>query len=116
MAENITVPSRRKHPRRQFLRKLGVLYEGRYWVANGVEIGEGGLSFRLAQKLGEGKNLVVNFQVPEGGFISEQGEIRSLRDDLKPGVFLYGIFFRTLKFDAKREIRAYVSARTELEN
>ena len=107
---------RRKYPRRQFRRKLGVLIEGRYWMGNGVEIGEGGVSFLLGQNLADGKHIVLNFQIPGGGFISVQGEVKNIRKQQASGLYTYGISFRTLKFESKREIRAYVSARQETEN
>ena len=106
---------RRKYPRRYFRRKLGILFNGKYWLANGLEIGEGGVSFTLGQALAEGKMLVINLQVPGGNFISVQGEIRSIRKDVRSGQYAHGIVFRTLKFEHKREIRTYVSARKELE-
>lgn len=106
---------RRRYPRRTFKRKLGLLHSGKYWVGHGVEIGEGGISFMLAQSLEQGHLLVVNFQIPDGTFVSVQGEVRNIRKD-SSGLFAYGISFRTLKFEYKREIRAFVSARTESES
>jgi c-di-GMP-binding flagellar brake protein YcgR len=106
---------RRKYPRRGFRRKLGILFDGKYWMGNGVEVGEGGLSFLLGQAFPEGRSVVVNFQVPEGGFVSVQAEIRHITKDRKSGLFQYGVLFKTLKFEQKREIRSYVSARTEFE-
>lgn len=115
-SQNSEVGTRRKYPRRQFQRKLGILFEGRYWMGHGIEIGEGGVSFALGQELPNGRNLVVNFQVPGGSFISVQAEVKNLRQKNGSGQFAYGVSFKTLKFEAKREIRAYVSARTEVEN
>lgn len=106
---------RRKYPRRQFRRKMGILYDGKYWSGNGVEIGEGGISFHLGQPFSEGRGVVVNFQIPGGAFVSVQAEIKNIRKDNKTGMFNYGVSFRTLKFDHKREIRAYVSGRSEFE-
>jgi hypothetical protein len=106
---------RRKYPRRGFRRKLGVLFDGKYWMGNGVEVGEGGLSFLLGQVFPEGRSMVVNFQVPGGGFVSVQAEIRHITKDRKSGLFQYGVLFKTLKFEQKREIRTYVSARSEFE-
>jgi hypothetical protein len=108
---------RRKYPRRQFRRKLGVLYDGKYWMGNGLEIGEGGVSFTLGQSLSEGRSIVVNFQLPDGAFVSVQAEIRNIKKgSIQNGnMFSYGVNFKTLKFEHKREIRAYVSGRSETE-
>lgn len=86
-------------------------------MGHGVEIGEGGLSFSMGQNLlAEGKRLVLNFQVPGRAFVSVQGEVRNATVDSKAGQFRFGISFSTLKFEHKREIRAYVSARQDFEN
>lgn len=106
---------RRRYPRRAFRRKVGLLVEGKYWMGHGVELGEGGASFSLGQSIAEGKNLVLNFQVPSGAFVSVQAEIRNAKKDPKTGLFDYGVSFTTLKFEHKREIRAFVSARSEAE-
>ena len=83
-------------------------------MATGGEIGEGGLSFVLGQNLPEGREIVVNFQIPGGEFVSVQSEIKNIRKDATTGRTIYGISFKTLKFEAKREIRAFVSSKIEL--
>lgn len=106
---------RRKYPRRQFRRKLGVLFDGKYWMGTGLEIGEGGVSFSLGQVFEEGRSIVVNFQVPDGAFVSVQAEIKNIKKQKNGTMYSYGVNFKTLKFEHKREIRAYVSGRSESE-
>jgi hypothetical protein len=95
---------------------MGILFAGRYWMGMGGEIGEGGASFHLGQNLPEGKDIVINFQIPGGGFVSVQSEIKNVRKDATTGLVIYGVSFKTLKFEAKREIRAFVSTRVEAES
>ncbi len=84
-------------------------------MGNGVEVGEGGVSFLLGQAFPEGRSLVINFQVPSGAFVTVQAEIRNVKKDLRTGLFSYGTLFKTLKFEHKKDIRSYVSARSESE-
>lgn len=112
---------RRKFPRRVFRRNVGVLSGGKYFVTTGFEIGEGGLSFVSDRILKVGALVVVNFQVPDGDFISVRAEIRN--SEIKPGdpqvskvaTQVYGCAFESLTFDRKREIRNFVTNRPESE-
>ena len=105
----------RKFPRRGFNRGLGCLCDGKYTVGHGVQIGEGGLSFSLGQQFANQKEVVLSFQVPGGSFISVRAEMSDLKKGEKPGQFILICLFKNLKFEHKREIRAYVSARSEFE-
>lgn len=107
---NLNFQHRRKFPRRLFRRGISILCDGIYDITKGVEIGEGGVSFETAQQLPEGKLLVVSFQIPSGGFVSVMAEVRNYSVDTQ-GVGQLGCAFRNLKFDNRREIRLYVSAR-----
>lgn len=102
--------SRRKYPRRAFLRSIGVLHAGQYSMAKGHEIGEGGLAFLMNESLQVDALLVLNFQIPNGEFVSTICEIKSVRP-AAGGQFIHGCLFRSIKFEFKREIRTYVSAR-----
>ena len=104
----------RKLPRRGFARALGCLCHGQYAVGRGVEIGEGGISFVLTREIPEQQEVVLSFQVPGGSFISVRAELIRLKTK-KPGEFVLVCLFKNLKFVHKREIRTYVSARSEHE-
>lgn len=108
--------TRRKFPRRQFLRQVGFLYDGKYHVGAGCEVGEGGLSLSLPHDFPIEKNAVISFLIPGGSFISVRVEIRNIkRDETKMGHRVIGCAFQNLQFEHKREIRTYVSARPAFE-
>ena len=102
--------SRRKYPRRPFQRSVGVLSAGHYSLAQGYEIGEGGIAFVSDQNLEEGTTVVLNFQIPNGAFVSTICEVRSVEKNPE-GTYTHGCLFRNIKFEHKREIRTFVSAR-----
>lgn len=101
---------RRQYPRRRIKKEMTYLFSGHYIYATGADIGEGGMSFLTDQKLELGRHIVVNFKMPEGPFISVRAEIKNVREQGK-GQTLYGVAFENLKFDWKREIRNFVTAR-----
>ena len=99
------------YPRRDFYRGVGLMLNGHYEIRTGVEIGEGGLSFDYPEVLPHGALGLVNFQIPGGSFVSIIIEIRGSEQDAKTGLYVVGCSFQNLKFDYKREIRTFVSAR-----
>lgn len=106
---------KRRFPRRGFPRIVGLLNRGSYRLSKGVEIGEGGMSLSLDQALVVGEKVVVNFQIPNSSFVSIIAEIRGVfkRPD---GKWNHGMEFINIKFENKREIRMFVSSRTEQED
>src|SRR5690606_32380109 len=105
---------RRRFPRRLFRRGVGVLSGGRYFLAQGGEISEGGMSFRSDEKLKVGALVVLSFQIPDGQFVSVRAEIRN--QDQKGNEIGYGCAFENIAFERKREIRHFVTNRPESEN
>lgn len=67
------------------------------------------MSFRLDLPLENGAEIVINFQIPGGEFVSLRAEVRSVRE--QEDKFLHGISFKNAQFAHKRQIRAFVSAR-----
>lgn len=122
MVDQRNAVGRRKYPRRQFKRPLGVLFDGKYRVAQGVELGEGGLSFRINDK-DFLKNLIVPegeegpmsmlglvFKVPSGKtFTVCRAYVRSLRLQKDSGPIV-GCQFIEVDFDHRREIRNFVTS------
>jgi hypothetical protein len=105
---------KRRFPRRGFRRLLGVLHNGDYFLVRGVEIGEGGISFRSsASQLQEGALLVITFRDPLGKFQSVRSIVKNLHQKNKDAVF--GCSFENLNFEVRRQIRTFVSARSETE-
>lgn len=105
---------RRKFPRRAFRRRVGLLVRGEYSMALSGEIGEGGMSLILPEALSEGSQLVINFKIPGGDFVSLRGEVRSAQ--AREEGYNHGVSFQNIAFTHKRQIRAFVSARSESES
>lgn len=101
----------RRFPRRLFRRGVGVLLGGKYFLAHGSEIGEGGLSFQSEVPLRVGALVVLNFQIPDGEFVSVRAEVRNTEESTESNL-VYGCAFDNLPFDRKREIRTFVTNRT----
>lgn len=100
---------RRKFPRRTLAKKVGVLFDGQYFICNSGEIGEGGMSILSEYALTEGRELVLSFQIPDGTFVTLRGQIKSVV--AKDGWVTHGIAFDQIPLAFKRQIRAFVSAR-----
>lgn len=98
---------RRKYPRRAFRRLVSVLHQGEYHLAQAVEIGEGGMAIDVPAVLAPGDQIVVNFQIPDGDFVSLRAEVKAGEGTA------CGVEFRNIRFGQKRQIRTYVSARSD---
>ncbi len=98
----------RKYPRKAFQKPVAYLCQGQSAVANGVEIGEGGLSFVCDQNISMDQNMIVNFFIPEGDFFSLQTSVRSATLQSN-GKTVYGVHFLNMNLALKRQIRAYVA-------
>lgn len=103
--------ARRRFPRRDFKRKLGVLYRGEYFIAQTEEIGEGGMSFQSEFIVDEGADIVVNFQIPNGDFVSVKAEVKSSKR--KGDMVFHGVSFYDIEFGKRRQIRMYVSSQSD---
>ncbi|WP_374079375.1 PilZ domain-containing protein [Bdellovibrio bacteriovorus] len=104
---------RRQYPRRAMKRKVGVLCDGTYFVCESGEIGEGGMSILSDFVLTEGHELVVSFQVPGGDFVFLRGNVRSTQKKEGDQRVTHGLSFNEIEFAIKRQIRSFVSARTD---
>nr|BFD59180.1 hypothetical protein CKG001_12870 [Bdellovibrio sp. CKG001]BFD62557.1 hypothetical protein BdHM001_12380 [Bdellovibrio sp. HM001]BFD67452.1 hypothetical protein HAGR004_24740 [Bdellovibrio sp. HAGR004] len=107
---------RRQYPRRAMKRKVGILCDGTYFVCDSGEIGEGGMSILSDYVLTEGHELVVSFQVPGGDFVFLRGTVRSTQKKEGDPRVTHGLSFNQIAFSTKRQIRAFVSARTQNES
>lgn len=104
---------RRQYPRRALKRKVGVLCDGSYFVCDTGELGEGGMSIVSDFILTEGHELVVSLQIPSGEFVFLRAIVRSTQKKEGDSRVTHGLSFSEIAFSIKRQIRAYVSARTE---
>lgn len=66
------------------------------------------MAIELDAQLTHGEMVVVNFQIPEGGFVSLRAEIRHGAES-----GMHGLEFKNIRFGHKRQIRTYVSARSD---
>lgn len=99
----------RKHPRKEFNRSLGMLVHGQYFVFKSIEISEGGISIASDVVFKSGDDCVINFQIPNGNFVSVRSKVRHTS---KNGTYMQvGISFENLEFSCKRQIRSFVAVR-----
>jgi hypothetical protein len=101
---------RRRHPRKEFVRDVGVLYKGEYVLEMTTDISESGVSFISAREIPVGHNAVVTFQIPNGTMVSVTVEVRGHFKNPK-GFIRTGCVYKNIRFECKREIRNFVSAR-----
>lgn len=111
MEDYVKETGRRQFPRREYERKIGLLCQGHYFIVQAGEIGEGGLSFMAYEELKSESQIVVTLQIPNGDFVSLRGAIRYVKNE-DSGQFLHGISFENIMFNHKRQIRMYVSGRS----
>lgn len=100
-------PYRRKFPRKVFRKKITFLCRGIATVVDGVEIGEGGISFKSDLVLDDNQKIIVNFFISEGDFFSVRTTLKNKRQET--GQFIYGVGFDDISIALKRQIRAYVA-------
>lgn len=104
---------RRQYPRRFCTRPVGVLCRGKYFMAETVEMGEGGMALASDQVFTVGHQMVINLQIPNGDFVSLRATVRSARKD--KGRCVHGLSFENIQFHHKRQIRSFVSSRSDSE-
>lgn len=112
MNENLNpIETGRKFPRKEFQRRIGILFAGQYQVVNGIEISEGGLSFTTDMVYSVDRECVLTFKIPKGDFLSFRGLIKHITK--KEGVLTVGVSFLQLPFSNKRQIRNFIADRTK---
>ncbi len=113
MAQDSAGNNRRKFPRKAFRKTLSYISLGQAEVAEGVEIGEGGISFRTSRVMSSEQRMIINFFLPEGDFFSVRTTLKNVQTTTQ--AFIYGVSFDDVPLALKRQIRAYV-ARTLMSN
>ncbi len=86
------------------------LCRGKANVVQGVEIGEGGISFKSDFILDENQKIIVNFFISEGDFFSVRTTLKNKQT--VSDHFVYGVSFDDISIALKRQIRAYVASKT----
>lgn len=102
---------RRRFPRRPYQRKIGVLASGQFYVCEAGELGEGGVSFTSEYIFSIGKEVLINLQIPGGGFVSLRAIVR--RADKEGNAVVHGLSFVDVPFQQRRQIRSFVSDRSK---
>lgn len=100
---------RRRVPRREFQRRIGVLVKGRYHVSRCVQIGEGGIMIYSADNLSVGQRVVLSFKLPGQAPTVVSAAVRYILPEQLGIKERYGLEFINLNFEVKREIRNYVA-------
>ncbi len=101
---------RRRVPRREFIRPVGVLVGGRYYVTRALQIGEGGLKLEFHRPLEVNSQLALSFLIPGQKMTVVRSVVRNQEPAPgEPGLLHFGVEFLNLDFALKRAIRNYVA-------
>ena len=107
MEQDKNIPHGRKFPRKLFRKNLTFLCRGQASVVQGVEIGEGGISFKTDFLLTDNQQIIVNFFISEGDFFSVRTTLKNKQT--VADYFIYGVSFNDISIALKRQIRAFVA-------
>lgn len=99
---------KRKFPRREVHKKVGVLAAGVFLTGFTLELGEGGTSIETEMVLTEGREVVLSFQIPKGSFVSVRALVKSTKST--GATVIHGLSFVDIPFLYKRQIRSFVSS------
>lgn len=115
MSESRQYIKRRRVPRREFRRKVGLLIKGNYHVNTAIQVSEGGMMIHSHMKLTKEQRLVIAFRIPG----CEETVVRAIvRYETEHNTIWgrqYGVKFENLEFRVRREIRNYVASKSEAE-
>ena len=98
---------RRKYPRKSFRKAVSLMFDGKAGVAQGIDIGEGGMSFSIDEKINPPKKIIVNFFLSDKDFFSVR--VSLLNTFKQANGYSYGVSFDDVSIALKRQIRAYVA-------
>lgn len=107
-------PEGRRTPRRAFSHPVGILYHGEYKLRQGVQLSEGGMLFGSTEQFSTNDQIVACLVMPGRASVVARGEIVYGRPG-ENGLTLYGVKFTSLQLNQRRQIRNYVTAKTERE-
>ena len=86
------------------------MHDGKASIAQGIDIGEGGLSFAIDEKMQPPQKLIINFFLSDKDFFSVR--VSLLNVFAQTAGFSYGVSFDDVSIALKRQIRAYVARTT----
>lgn len=113
MAEERKYIKRRRVPRREFRRKVGLLIGGKYNVNLASQIGEGGMMIFSHQPLEIDQQIVIAFRLPESDETVVRATVRYFAEEVTAHGKCYGVEFDNLEFRVRRLIRTYVASKSE---
>lgn len=108
-----TISSSRKSPTRVFRRTIGCLFRGRFLLGSAQLLSENGITFEVSGLdpklvLGQAK-AVISFFLPKEGGISIMGDMAHISGSQ------FELKFIDLPLAQRREVRKYVSLKSEEE-
>lgn len=101
------VLKRRRHPRRSFVRSIGILQSGTYDLGMAMEVSEGGMLIQGFRELDPSRSVVLSFLVPGKDFVMVRAKLI-----YKNSEGAYGVQFLNLRFENRRLIRDYIAAKS----
>ncbi len=102
---------KRRYPRRNFAKYVGVMVQGLYSTESAVELGELGMSFETTLALKEKENMVISFAIPGGYIVMTRAEVRyQVRKGDKVTV---GVEFINITFEDRRKVRDFIAQRQD---
>ncbi|MFZ3231395.1 MAG: PilZ domain-containing protein [Pseudobdellovibrio sp.] len=110
MTGKLALPARRKFPRKYFRKNITFLCRGKATVVEGIEIGEGGISFKSDFILDVNQQIIISFFISDGDFFSVRTTLKNKQSGT--GHFIYGAGFDDISIALKRQIRAYVARKS----
>lgn len=102
---------RRRVPRRVFVRQIGIMLKGQYYIGNSWEIGEGGMLIGSNIPMYENQLVLLTFLLLDSKYVVVRGVVRYCHPQGKK----FGIEFQNLDFQMKRRIRIYVASKMAAE-
>lgn len=103
-----------RSPRRVFNRAIGLLCDGKFGLAQALQISESGMALVTPLELVPQSRLVVTLVLPGGDGLVLRAHVVAEREPVGK-MRSYGIQFYTLGLHERRMVRAYVSAKTQAE-
>lgn len=116
MSDAGRVIRRRRVPRRDFHRRVGLLIRGQYLISRAAQLGEGGMMVYSPTPLKLGQAVVVSFKLPDKAPDIVRAVVRYILPPERGQGPRYGIEFANLDFNVKRDIRNYVAAKSAAED
>lgn len=104
---------RRRVPRREFHRRIGLLVRGVYHVSRAIQIGEGGMMVYSAVPMVLNQKLVVSFKLSGHPPDVVLACVRYILPAEKGLTERYGVEFLNLDFNIKRGVRNYVATQID---